>query len=123
VTEGYRDLSAEERVAIYRRYAALAREHWGNDQHGLERVRTFTRWHLGFWCRDVRRHADGTFPSMQVRERESQLRSPLEALLTRTDAASHDYLADCLVQEREIVLEEAPVPGAEQDSAVVEAEG
>ena len=123
VTEGYRDLSADERIAIYRRYVTLAKEHWGNDEHGLARVRTFTLWHLGFWCRDVRRRDDGTFPSMQVRERELRALSPLDNLLTRTDAPSHDYLAECLVLEREIVPGDAPVAGAEQDSPVLEAEG
>ena len=123
VTEGYRDLSADERLTIYRRYVTLAREHWGNDEHGLARVRTFTRWHLGFWCRDVRRREDGTFPSMQVRERELPAQSPLDALLTRTDAATHDYLTECLVMEREIVPDDAPAAGAEQESPVLEAEG
>ena len=123
VTEGYRDLSADERIAIYRRYVTLAKEHWGNDEHGLARVRTFTLWHLGFWCRDVRRHDDGTFPSMQVRERELRALTPLDALLTRTDAPAHDYLTECLVMEREIVPAEAPAAGAEQESPVLEAEG
>ena len=60
INEGYRDLSAEERVAIYRRYVTLAREHWGADAHGLERVRQFTRWHIDFWHRYVPRREDGT---------------------------------------------------------------
>jgi tRNA-dihydrouridine synthase len=51
VNDGYRDLTADERVAIYRRYVTLAREHWGADAHGLERVRQFTRWHIDFWHR------------------------------------------------------------------------
>jgi tRNA-dihydrouridine synthase 3 len=109
-TEGYRDLSAEDRVAVYRRYATLARAHWGDDAHGLERVRTFTRWHLDFWCRDARRRDDGTFPSMQVREPDLRPRSALEALLGRTDAAAHDYLAECLTYEREIEPDAAPPP-------------
>ena len=41
-----------------------------------------------------RRHDDGTFPSMQVRERELRALTPLDALLTRTDAPAHDYLTD-----------------------------
>ena len=68
VNEGYRDLTAEERVAIYRRYVTLAREHWGADAHGLERVRQFTRWHIDFWHRYVPRREDGTLPNMQIRE-------------------------------------------------------
>lgn len=105
-----RDLSAEARVAVYRRYVVLAREHWGGDEFGLARVRTFTRWHLDFWCRDARPHPDGTLPTMQVRERDVRARDPLEALLARADAVALDYLADCLVTEREIVP--AAVPAA-----------
>ena len=59
ISEGYRDLTAEERIAIYRRYVTLAREHWGADAHGLERVRQFTRWHIDFWHRYVPRREDG----------------------------------------------------------------
>jgi tRNA-dihydrouridine synthase 3 len=121
--DGYRDLDAGERVAIYRRYAALAREHWGEDEHGLARVRQFTRWHLDFWCRETPRRADGSFPSMQVRESGAHPRSPLEALLMRSDPAALDYLADCMTFEREITPAEAPAPGAETMDLVVEIEG
>ena len=62
MNEGYREISAEERVQIYRRYVTLAREHWGADAHGLERVRQFTRWHIDFWHRYVPRRADGSYP-------------------------------------------------------------
>jgi tRNA-dihydrouridine synthase 3 len=70
VNEGYRDLPAGERVAIYRRYVTLAREHWGADAHGLERVRQFTRWHIDFWHRYVPRREDGSYPNIQIREVE-----------------------------------------------------
>ncbi len=74
VNEGYRDLTADERVAIYRRYVTLAREHWGADAHGLERVRQFTRWHIDFWHRYVPRREDGSYPTMQVREADAAVR-------------------------------------------------
>ena len=122
-TGGYRDLESEERVAVYRRYVTLARQHWGDDDHGLVRVRQFTRWHLDFWCREVPRRADGSFPSMQVREAETHPRTPLEALLMRSDAAALEYLADCLAFEREIEPAAAPVPGAETADVLVETEG
>jgi hypothetical protein len=122
-SDGYRDVQAEERVAIYRRYVTLAREHWGDDDHGLARVRQFTRWHLDFWCRDIPRRPDGSFPSMQVREAAVHPRSPLEALLVRSDTVSLEYLADCLAFEREIVPDAAPVPGSEKADVLVEAEG
>jgi tRNA-dihydrouridine synthase 3 len=108
------DVSAEERVAIYRRYAALALEHWGGDEHGLTRVRTFIRWHLDFWCRYVPRHADGSYPSMQRRADAMPARSPLEALLARGDEQAFDYLADCLTHSREIAADIAP-PAAPQE--------
>jgi hypothetical protein len=107
-TKGDWDISAAERVTISRRYAELAREHWGDDEHGLTRVRTFIRWHLDFWCRYVPRHADGSYPSMQRREAVMPARSPLEALLARGDDNAFEYLADCLTGRREIVPDEAP---------------
>jgi tRNA-dihydrouridine synthase 3 len=99
---GYRDISDRERVAIYRRYATLAREHWGDDEYGLTRVRTFIKWHLDFWCRYMPRGADGAFPTMQRREAASAPRSALDALLARSDEAAFDYLADCLVRDAPI---------------------
>jgi tRNA-dihydrouridine synthase 3 len=108
--DGYWDISAEDRVRLYRRYAELAREHWGDDEHGLARVRTFIRWHLDFWCRYVPRRADGSFPSMQHRESGFTPRSALEALLARDDEAAFDYLADCLVKSEAIDPDRAPEP-------------
>src|SRR5690606_18003203 len=61
--EGYRDISAAERVAIYRRYAQLALEHWRDDDRGRATVREFLIWHLNFWCRYVPRRPDGTWPA------------------------------------------------------------
>ena len=123
VTGGYRDLTADERVAIYRRYVTLAREHWGADAHGLERVRQFTRWHVDFWHRYVPRHEDGSYPNLQVRETEHRHATPLDAFLARTDDAAHDYLADCLAFEREIDLAVAPSAQAVEEPEFVEAEG
>ncbi|HWI16871.1 MAG TPA: tRNA-dihydrouridine synthase family protein [Vicinamibacterales bacterium] len=121
--DGYRDLTADERVAIYRRYVTLAREHWGADAHGLERVRQFTRWHIDFWHRYSPRHADGSFPSIQVREGEREFATPLDAFLARTDKPAHEYLADCLTFEREIDLAAAPAPDQREEPEFVEAEG
>jgi len=94
---GYEDLDGEARVAIYRRYVALALEHWGDDDHGRSRVREFLRWHVGFWCRYARRRDDGTWPSMQQREATPVVRSPLEALLARADEAALDFVTDRLL--------------------------
>jgi len=98
------DISADERIAIYRRYVQLAREHWSQsrgelDDYGRERLRDFLRWHVGFWCRYVPRHGDGTWPSMQHREQLIEPRSDLEALLARTDDAALDYVTDALLAD------------------------
>jgi tRNA-dihydrouridine synthase 3 len=123
VAEGYRDVPAEERVAVYRRYVTLAREHWGADAHGLERVRQFTRWHIDFWHRYVPRRDDGTFPGLQVREAERTFPTPLDAFLARTDDAAHEYLADSLTFEREIDVNAVPLLAAATEPEFVEAEG
>ena len=108
-TEGDLDLTGEERLAIYQRYVALAKAHWGADEHGVGRIREFLLWHLGFWCRYAPRRADGTYPTMQ--RRESWIpRTPIEALLARADAPAHGYLADRLLSEQSIDVDAAPEP-------------
>lgn len=101
-TEGYWDITAEERAALYRRYVALAKAHWGTDEYGLTRVRTFVRWHVDFWRRYEPRRADGSFPSMQHRDDAIRERSPLEALLARGDDAGMDYVTDRLVADADL---------------------
>lgn len=96
VTGGDLDLSAEERLDVYRRYVELALQHWGEDEHGRGRAREFVLWHLAFWCRYAPPRPDGTFPVMQQRESWTP-RSPLEHLLARSDAAAHGYLADAML--------------------------
>jgi tRNA-dihydrouridine synthase 3 len=114
---GYWDITAEERLALYRRYAALARAHWGDDERGRAKAREFIMWHLDFWCRYVPRRADGTFPTLQQREAAFTPRSPLEALLARNDAEAFRYLADSLTSEREIDPAEAPAAGGPDGAA------
>ena len=109
---GYEDIAPEDRLGIYRRYVELAREHWGEDEHGLTRVREFVGWHLGFWCRYAPRRADGTWPGMQTRESAVFARSPLEALLARGDEAAIAWLADRLVARDPVDPAEAPAPSA-----------
>jgi tRNA-dihydrouridine synthase 3 len=121
-TEGDLDPTGEERVAIYRRYVALAKDHWGGDAHGVRRIREFLLWHLGFWCRYAPRRPDGSYPAMQVRE--SWLpRTPLETLLARSDAPAHAFLADALLAEVAIDPDVAPEPAAasEVDDDALEA--
>ena len=102
-TTGYWDISAEERVAIYREYVRLSSEHWRRpdqtelDEYASQRLREFTRWHAGFWCRYAPQRADGSWPSMQTRESAIVGRSPLETLLGRDDDAALDYVTDQLI--------------------------
>ena len=108
---GYWHISADERLAIYRRYVALARRHWGEDDYGLTRVRTFVRWHLDFWRRYEPRRADGTFPAMQRRDAIDRAPSSLDQLLARSDSAGMDYVTDCLVRDE--TLDPLHAPAAE----------
>ena len=94
--EGDADPTPDDRLMIYRRYVALARAHWGEDDYGLTRVREFLLWHLGFWCRYAPRRNDGSYPSMQHREGLAPT-EPLAALLARGDADAHRHLADALL--------------------------
>ncbi|MCA1586627.1 MAG: tRNA-dihydrouridine synthase family protein, partial [Acidobacteria bacterium] len=121
--DGYREVTADERVAVYRRYAALAREHWGDDEHGLERVRIFLAWHLDFWTRYAPRREDGSFPTLQQREGDSQPRPPLDALLARRDAAALTYLADRLMGGEPIDAAEVQPAEHNETAEFVEAEG
>jgi len=118
MSEGYRDLTADERLAIYRRYAALALEHWRDDERGRAAATEFVKWHLNFWCRYAPRHADGSWPSMQERESDTWATSPLDRLLARGDDAAHAWLAARLVAREEIDPALAPEPGAADDAAV-----
>jgi tRNA-dihydrouridine synthase 3 len=115
VLDGYWDITADERVAIYRRYVALALAHWGEDDHGRTRAREFLRWHVGFWCRYVPQRADGTWPSMQLREVIAHPRSDLEALLARTDDPALDYVTDQLLDDGDMA-DPPPVPPPTTDS-------
>ena len=107
---GYWDITAEERVVLYRRYVELALLHWRDDEHGRSRVREFARWHVEFWSRYAPRRADGTWPGMQTREDRFVPRSPLEALLFRSDEAALDYVTDALVSGAPIEPGRAPSP-------------
>ncbi|MEO7890634.1 MAG: tRNA-dihydrouridine synthase family protein [Vicinamibacterales bacterium] len=142
-TAGYEDLSAEARVEIYRRYVELASAHWGRrktsaeepapdesdspmtpggsiDEHGRTRVRDFLRWHVGFWIRYAPQRPDGTWPTMQQRESTFVPRSPLEALLARSDDAAIDFITDELLTGGDFASPPAP-SAAVIESDVVEA--
>jgi tRNA-dihydrouridine synthase 3 len=107
-TEGYREIDARGRLSIYRRYAELALEHWGDDERGTAAAREFVQWHLGFWCRYAPRRPDGTWPTMQEREPGRAFASALDELLARPDEAAHRWIADRLVAREEIDPDSAP---------------
>jgi len=107
---GYQPFAAVDRLAIYRRYAQLAREHWGNDEHGLTRVLDFITWHLDFWTRYVPQRPDGTFPTMQRRDAMVTSRLPLDYLLSRADSAAVGYLAHALAHDLPVDPGDAPDP-------------
>lgn len=115
---GYWDITAVERLAIYRRYVEIAGGHWRRpdatelDDYGRTRLREFLRWHVGFWCRYAPRRPDGSWPSMQQREAAFEARSPLEALFARTDDAALDYVTDELLAGGD--LTRPPQSGAER---------
>ena len=123
VAEGYLDLDGEARVALYRRYVALALEHWGDDDHGRSRVREFLRWHVGFWCRYARRHGDGSWPSMQHREDAPVPASPLDALLARSDDAALAYVTDRLIAGDALVPGQVPARTAAAELVEMTVEG
>jgi tRNA-dihydrouridine synthase 3 len=107
---GYEPISAEQRLQLYRRYVALARAHWGEDEYGTVRIREFLLWHLGFWCRYAPRREDGTYPSMQ--ERQPLVRPlPLDGLLARNDSEAHAHLADALLADAPV---DPDLPAASQ---------
>ena len=121
--DGYRDVPAEERIAVFRRYVDLALEHWGDDEHGRSRAREFLVWHLGFWCRYAPRRQDGSFPTMQEREATRDDMIPLDALLARTDADAHGWLADRLLDRDEVLASGAPPPISGEVAFSVDAAG
>lgn len=106
--DGYIDMRGDDRVAMYRRYVALALAHWGDDEHGRTRVRDFLVWHLGWWRRYVPRRDDGSWPTMQERETSTGARTPLEVLLARSDDAAIQWMADRLMANDTIEPREAP---------------
>lgn len=120
-SEGARRLDSEERLDIYRRYLALAREHWGEDEHARARIRDFLVWHLNFWCRYAPPREDGTWPALQQREGREWATTPLEALLARSDVAAHEWIADRLLDGLPPDPALAPAVSAEheQDASVV----
>ena len=122
VNDGYQELTADERLAIYRRYAALALEHWRDDERGRATVYEFVKWHVNFWCRYAPRHADGSWPTMQQRQSDDWVVTALDRLLARTDIAAHEWLARRLLDNAPIDPADAP-PVSTPDDVTTQALG
>jgi len=116
-TNCYEDVSAEDRLSMYRRYVSLALEHWGDDERGRRQVGDFTRWHMGFWCRYAPRRPDGSWPGMQQREPGGFARTPFEALLARDDETAHEWVVERLLRGEEVDPTAAPPPAGETHTA------
>lgn len=116
-------LSATERLAIIRRYTELAREHFGDDAFGTERVREFLIWHLGFFCRyrplsaEAWQSASFAHPLLQTRMTAAVEGDDLTRLLARPDPAAHEHLARIAL--REIDADAPPPPEADATDAVM----
>ena len=133
VCTGYWDISAEERLGVYRRYVELAIAHWRVpvdpaeaapetlDDYGRQRLREFLRWHVGFWVRYAPQRADGSWPTMQGREPAFEPRSALEALLARTDNAAIEYITEELLTGG--LLDRPPIEGDSTAEQPMETEG
>jgi len=115
MTDGYRDLAADERLGVYRRYVELALEHWGDHDRGRAQVADFTRWHFGFWCRAAPRRPDGSWPGMQEREDMGFARTPLERLLARQDRGAHAWITERLLANEPVDPDAAPPPSESDD--------
>jgi tRNA-dihydrouridine synthase 3 len=121
--DGYRDVEADARLELYRRYTTLALAHWRDDERGRSRVHEFLVWHLGFWCRYAKRRADGGWPGMQEREPVRADLTPLERLLARTDSVAHAWIAGRLLAGASVTAEEAPPETVTGQQEYAEAEG
>ena len=88
--------TVEERWSVMRRWFALACEHFGDDEQGLERVERFFLWHQGFWCR-YRPHTqadwEATQPTSLIQSRDDWPDAdPEQCLLASGDEADHRRL-------------------------------
>lgn len=78
------DPDLPRRWAILRRYVDLASEHFGDDAHGLQRVKRFFLWHWQFWNR-YRPWTEADFqaqlPDSLIQAREPQVEGDPDLVL------------------------------------------
>ncbi len=79
--------SAEERWQVMAKYVEFAKEYFGDDEKGMERVKRFFLWHLGFWNR-YRPYTEDDYNSAEG-----------SLLQMRTEAATGDSELELLASE------------------------
>ena len=84
------DPTPAERIALYARWVALAREHSGDDERGDAPDPRVRRLAPRFLVPPRAAPHGRKLPAMQEREERFEPRSEEEALLSRNDAAAHD---------------------------------
>ncbi len=84
-----------ERWGVMRRYLELCREHFGDDELGLQRTRRFFLWHLGFWHR-YRPYTEQDYrdalPGVLIQRRDDTVFGDPESALLASDR-EEDHLA------------------------------
>jgi len=107
---------ATERLALCRRYVELAKEHFGDDDYGMERIREFLIWHLELFAR-YRHLPEEEWRPRSLEHPLLQTRLPdvegdeLERLLARPDLAAREHVAKIVLGE--IDPDETPPPAPE----------
>lgn len=91
------DPTADERLAIVRRYAELCREQFGDDEHGRSRCRRFVVFHQDFFSRYRAGAGPGAVNSDDPRDWGRAPEGELEGWLARNDLAGAEALARLVV--------------------------
>lgn len=92
---------AEGRLEVVRRYVALCREHFGDDERGRKRTRRFVGFHQDFFSRYRRGVGVDGVNSDDPRDWGAAPEGALEQWLCRADLDAVNALCDWLVDGRE----------------------
>lgn len=109
-----------ERISLCRRYVELAKEHFGDDEYGMTRIREFLIWHLELFAR-YRHLPEAEWRARSLEHPLLQTRLPdvegdeLELLLARADLPAREHIAKIVLGE---VDEDAPPPPPPPPDAV-----
>ncbi len=98
------NLSANERIEVYRTLAAYMLEHFGDDERGRRTSQSFLTWHLDFLCRyrylpEAEYHEQSQqHPLIQTRlDLPSATEQPLDFVLAVQKSALHQQIASLLL--------------------------